>query len=180
MQPTKEINHAVQIPVEKSKDLSVADPPVPVPTEQDPQDELQTCDRISNATKKSRSHHSSSLASRSSARLKTETNLAILATKQKALKEKHALDEEELKLRKRREQLLLENEIAEEMAKLSVIKSQSSVGSKSKSKVSDGMNSYYEKTCSKQQLNIKATEFVPSPPVKLKPNAIETTDSCDA
>ena len=89
------------------------------------------------------------------------------------------MDEEELKLRKRREQLLLENEIAEEMAKLSVIKSQSSVGSKSKSKVSDGMNSYYEKTCSKQ-LNIKATEFVPSPPVKLKPNAIETTDSCDA
>ena len=176
-QPTKEINYAEQIPVEKSKDLSVADPPVPVSTGQDPQDELQPCDSISNATKKSRSHHSSSLASRSSARLKTETNLAILATKQKALKEKHALDEEELKLRKRREQLLLENEIAEEMAKLSVIKSQSSVGSKSKSKVSDGMNSYYEKTCSKQQLNNNAMEFVPSLPVKLKSNAIETTQT---
>ncbi|KAK0147807.1 hypothetical protein N1851_012498 [Merluccius polli] len=137
-QPTKEINHAVQIPVEKSKDLSVADLPVPVPTGQDPQDELQPCDSISNATKKSPSHHSSSLASRSSARLKTETNLAILAAKQKALKEKHALDEEELKLRKRREQFLLENE---------------------------------------HQLNINATEFVPSLPVKLKPNAMETTQT---
>lgn len=39
----------------------------------------------------------------------------------------HALDEEELKLRKKREQPLLETEIAEEMAKLSVLKSQSSV-----------------------------------------------------
>lgn len=44
-------------------------------------------------------------------------------------------------MRKRREQFLLENEIAEEMAKLSIIRSQSGVGSKSKSKVSDGMNS---------------------------------------
>ena len=33
-QPTKEINYAEQIPVEKSKDLSVADPPVPVSTGQ--------------------------------------------------------------------------------------------------------------------------------------------------
>lgn len=153
---------------------SVACPPLPVPTE-DSQDELQPCDSVSNATKRSRSHYSSSLASRSSACLKMEANLAILAVKQKALKEKHALDEEELKLRKRREQLLLENEIAEEMAKLSVIKSKGSVGSKSRSKVSDGMNSYCEKTRSKQQLNVNATEFVPSMPVKPKPNAIETT-----
>lgn len=87
------------------------------------------------------------------------------------------MDEEKLKLRKRREQLLLENEIAEEIAKLSVIKSQSSVGSKSKSKVSGGMNSYYEKTRSKQQFNVNATEFVPSLPVKLKPNASENTQT---
>lgn len=80
-QPTKEINHEVQMPVEKSKDLPVVDPPVPVATEKDPQDELQPCDSISNATKKSRS---SSSSSRSSARLKTEANIAILAAKQKA------------------------------------------------------------------------------------------------
>ena len=171
-QTPKEINHVEQV----DKDLSVAQPPVPVPTK-DPQDELQPCDSVSNATKRSHSHHSSSSASRSSAWLKTEANLAILEAKQKALKEKHALDEEELKLRKRREQLLLENKIAEERAKLSVMKSKGSIGSKSRSKVSDGMNSYCEKTCSKQQLNVNATEFVPSMPVKPKPNAIETTQT---
>lgn len=51
------------------------------------------------------------------------------------------------------------------------------VGSKSRSKVSDGVNSYCEKTCSKQQLNVNATEFVPSMPVKPKPNAMETTQT---
>lgn len=63
-QPPKEINPVVQVPVEKSKDLSAAYPPVPIPTVQDPQDELHPCDSISNATKRSRSHHSSSAASR--------------------------------------------------------------------------------------------------------------------
>lgn len=100
-----------------------------------------------------------------------------MAAKQKALLEKHALDEEELKLRKRREQLLLEYEITEEMAKLNVIKSQSSLDSKSQSKVLDGMNSYYERTRLKQQLNVNATEFVPSLPVKPKPNATEITQT---
>lgn len=184
VQPPNENNDAEQILVEKSNNL-------PVPTEQDPQDEVNPSDSISNTSKKSRSHHSASSSSRSSARLKTETNLAFLAAKQKALMEKHAIEEEELKLRKRREQFaweeeelklrkrreqfLLENEIAEEKAKLSSIKSQSSVGGKSKSKASDGMNSYYEKKHSKQQLNVNATEFVPSQLVNQKHNAAETT-----
>lgn len=129
-EPTKEMNHVDHyVYYEKDKDVSVAHPPVPVPTE-DPQDELQPRDSVSNATRRSHSHCSSS--SRSSACLKTEANLAILVAKQKALKEKHALDEEEFKLRKRREQLLLGNKITEEMAKLSFIKSRGSVGSKSK------------------------------------------------
>lgn len=160
-----DVEHAL---LEKSEDIPVEDPSVHVSTVQDLQDELQPCDSISNASKRSRS----------SARSKAERNLAILAIKQKALKEKYALDEEELKLRRKREQLLLENEIAEEMAKLSVMKSQSSVGSKFRgSKVSDGMNSYFERTYSKQQLNINAAEFVPSLPVEEKPKAAETTQS---
>lgn len=57
-QPPKEINHVAQVPVSKSKDLSAADPPVSVPTVQDPQDELWPCDSISNATKGSHSRHS--------------------------------------------------------------------------------------------------------------------------
>ncbi|MED6249310.1 hypothetical protein ATANTOWER_012256 [Ataeniobius toweri] len=37
------------------------------------------------------------------------------------------------------------------------------------------MNSYCEKTHSKQPLNVKATEFVSYLPIKSKPNATETT-----
>ena len=183
------INHAEPIQVERKNEMPEDDIAAIVTAVNDLQEELQPCDSVSNTSKKLPSHHSSSSASRSSARLKTETNLAILAVKQKSLQEKHALEEEELilrkkkeqfaweeeelKLRKRREQFLLEKEIAEEMAKLSVIKSQSSVGSKSRSKISDGMNSYYNKTCPKQKLNINATEFKPSHPVECKYNTIE-------
>lgn len=147
----------------------------------DPQDDVQPHDSVSNAgSRRTRSSYPSS-ASHSSARRKAEANLAILAAQKKLLKEKHALEDEEEKLRKRKEQFLLDSEITKEMAKLSAIDSQGSVHGKSnyskrKSNVSNGMNSYLEKSKehSLQQLNANATEFIPSSSIKQKLKPCET------
>lgn len=151
------------------------DPPVLVPsTVHDPQEDVQPSDSVSNTASRKSSCAHKSTSSCSSARMKTEANLALLAAKQKILQEKHALEEEEKKLRKRREQFQLQSEIAEEMEKLNLIKSQSSIGGKSKSKVSDGMSSYWIKGHSKQR-NVKASEFVPSQQVEPESIIYETT-----
>lgn len=102
--------HEDQAPVEKSNDLPAENLALPFPTVQVPQEELHPCNSVSNRSKKSCSHHSVSSASRSSARLKSETTLAILAAKQKILLEKYALEEEELNLRKRKEKFACEAE----------------------------------------------------------------------
>ena len=118
-------------------------------------EDLKPSDSASNVgTRKS----ALSMRSTTSSRLKAEAELAALAARQKLLKERHALEEEEERLRKRKEQLQLDTEIAEKMAKLDVLKSESIISRRSKR--SDGMNSYITK--SQPLLNVNASEFLPS------------------
>ncbi|MEQ2159147.1 hypothetical protein GOODEAATRI_019574 [Goodea atripinnis] len=98
--------------------------------------------------------------------------------RQKLLKERHQLEEEEQILRKRKEQLKLDEEIAAHVAKLSVLKSQSSIlrGKESiTKKISDGMNSYVEKgTIKACSLSADARSFVPQ--IKVKTTETECSD----
>lgn len=119
-----------------------------------------------------------SLSTTSSARLKAETELAALGARQKLLEERHSLEEEEERLRKRKEKLQLTTEIAEKMATLNILKTRSSISGKSSkvsnakatskaaSRVSNGMDSYVEKNKSRQTFNVHAGEFIPAMHVK--------------
>lgn len=87
----------------------------------------------------------------SSALVKAEADLAALMARQKLLKDKHELEEQEEMLRRKKEQLKLDENIAAHMAKLNVLWSQSiASGRGSLSKHSDGINSYLDKRKSKQ------------------------------
>ncbi|XP_039869513.1 uncharacterized protein LOC120722563 [Simochromis diagramma] len=75
-----------------------------------------------------------------------EAEAAALMVRQKLLKDKHALEEHEAQLRRQREQLELETNIAATVAKMKVLKGSKGSSIKSKlSKISDGMESYFEK-----------------------------------
>jgi len=79
-------------------------------------------DSVSNISSKwSHKSGSSGRSSTSSARIKAEAERAALVTRAAALKERHALEEQEQKLRRRREQLDVEAELAASAAKLSVL-----------------------------------------------------------
>lgn len=69
-----------------------------------------------------------------------EANKAALFVRMAALKEKHALEEQEQQIRRKKEQQELETMLAESAAKLAVLQA-----SDSWSKVSNAMNSYLER-----------------------------------
>lgn len=90
----------------------------------------------------------SKISSTNSAKIKAQAEKAALAERMAALKRKHLLEAREEKirleqeqLRREKEQLALETEIKETNAKLEVFELSSKYGSR----VSDGMNSYFEK-----------------------------------
>ena len=89
----------------------------------------------------SSSRSSSSRSSTSSARCRAEAEQAAVLAQAAALKDKYALEEQELILRRKREQLDLDTEIAATSAKLAVLQ----VGSSVHSRQSDGMASYIRK-----------------------------------
>ena len=97
------------------------------------EDLIRPQDSISNVQSR---HHDSSVrssSSRSSApsvRRKTEAEQAALLARAAALKDKHALEEQELILRRKREQLELETELAATSAKLAVLHGGSSIHSR--------------------------------------------------
>lgn len=131
-------------------------------------DDVKPSDSVSNVashrTKKRSSVGSKSSASTaSSARIKAEADMAALIVRQRLLKEKHVLEEQEEQLRKRKEHLDLETEIAASMAKVNVLRA--SEGSRASSVVcgkADGMNSYLEREQRKvRTLNADAETFVP-------------------
>lgn len=123
------------------------------------EDDINPDDSVSNVG--SQKTTTSQYSSTSSSRLKAEAELAALTLRHKLLKEKHALEEEDQRLRKRKEELQLNAEIAEKMAKLEILKVNSTASGKSTSKVSDGMKSYFKKAQLSQQLNVDAEEFFP-------------------
>lgn len=82
-----------------------------------------------------------------------------------AVKNKHALEEQEYLLRTKREQLELDTEIAVTGAKLAVLKASGCNKSSIVSRHSDGMESYFKKEAKPKSkstsLNPQATQFVP-------------------
>lgn len=76
------------------------------------EDDINPNDSVSNVGNDKASWCSSTFA-----HLKAEAELAALTMRHKLLKEKHTLEEEEQRLRKRREELQLNTEIAEKNGK---------------------------------------------------------------
>jgi len=66
-----------------------------------------------------------------------------------ALKELHALEEEELQIKRKKEKMKLEIELAASTAKLAVL--QATDGQASSHVLSNGMNSYFEREQRKQR-----------------------------
>ena len=108
-------------------------------------DDINPNDSVSNISKHSshRSRNSTRSSTASSAAIKAEAEKAALVALAAALKEKHALEEQEQQLKRKREQLDLEAEIAASTAKLAVLQASERRGSSQAH--SNGMNSYLEK-----------------------------------
>lgn len=123
-------------------------------------------DSLSNVPSKMLSHSRSAMSSTSSACLKAKAEKAALMEKATALQRKNELEAQEEKLRqesdilrKAKEQLDIDAQIAAAAARLSVPE-YSDVGGKSSS---NGMNSYVNKGLKEKKLdfNPNANEFVP-------------------
>lgn len=134
----------------------------PITVHTDPQDDVHPIDSISNVPSRQSAHSSkhSSISSTSSARIKAEADLAALMARQKHMQEKHALEEEEEQLRKRKERLKLDEDIAAQMAKISVLKSASLTSAGSTLKRSKSKNSQLSKIQART-LNVDAASFIP-------------------
>lgn len=137
------------------------------------QDDVKPSDSISNVQsrqsaqsatsgKSSGSGKKSSVLSTSSARIKAEADLAALMARQKLLQDKHALEEEEQQIRKRKERLKMDEEIAAHMAKVNVLRAASTSGSRiTVTDRSNAMNSYLKNEQRKSKFNINAVPFIP-------------------
>lgn len=126
-------------------------------------DEINPDDSVSNVGKHSnKSYISNKSSTTSSAQIKAAAERAALVARMAALKEQHALDEQEQQIRRRKEQLKLETELAASTAKLAVL--QASDGRSSRVS-SNGMNSYFEREKRKLKplntLNPAAKEYEP-------------------
>lgn len=116
----------------------------------DIQDDIQPKDSVSNVgskkSKLSSAVSSSRVSSASSARVKAEAEVAALVVRQRHLKDKHTLEEQEDQLRRKKEQLEIEADIAATVAKIKVLgASRASSVQSHFSHTSDGMESYFEK-----------------------------------
>lgn len=118
MQEKKEAQEGV----ENGKELQYHQNP-----QNDVQDEKAPFDSISNQSRKKYGTRSK-MTFTASARLRAEAEMAALLARQKLLKEKHALEEQEEQIRKRKEQLQLEGDIAASMAKVNVLRASGSSG----------------------------------------------------
>lgn len=89
--------------------------------------------------------------------------MAALIVRQKLLKNKHILEEQEEQLRREKEQLELEGNIAATMAKIKVFSAAKGSSVQSNlSKVSDGMESYFDRgQQQKKTVDAEADTFVP-------------------
>ena len=138
------------------------------------QDEIKPWDSISQQRSKNQSK--SHVSTTSSARLRAEADVAALLARQKMLKERHALEEQEEQLRKCKEQLQLEEDIAASMAKVNVLRTASSSVSAA-SRGMDGMDSYLKKSRNLATFNIDADTFVPYSHKDERPQTAGNMDS---
>lgn len=127
----------------------------------DLQDAVQPADSISNAPSTTSTY--SSVSSIYSACIKAEADLAALMARQNLMRDKHALEEEEERIRKRKEKLKLDEDIAAHMAKVSVLRSASLTGARSTAtEQSNGMNSYFSQAQgNSKKFNANAAPFIP-------------------
>nr|XP_046248483.1 uncharacterized protein LOC124061029 [Scatophagus argus]XP_046248484.1 uncharacterized protein LOC124061029 [Scatophagus argus] len=128
-------------------------------------DDIGPDDSISNVESKrsSKGSRASGGSSTASARIKAEAERAALIARASALKERHALEEQEQQLRRKREQLDLEVEMAATNAKLAVLQSSSvgSAGSGSKNAMGSYLENKKGKNGSVVVLNSLANEYQP-------------------
>lgn len=142
-------------------------------------DEVVPEDSVSNVSKSATDyskHSSSSSSSTASARVQAEAERAALMARAAALKSKHAIETKQEELRKQKEQLELDAEIAASTAKLAVL---STVGSQSKCSRTGSSHSKGKEVTKSQTsrdvigngifdstrrkiLNPQATEYVPT------------------
>lgn len=97
------------------------------------------------------------ISSTSSARIKAQADKTALMERVAALKRKHLIEAQEENLRREKEQLKLETELAATNAKLQILELNSS---QCGSKLSDGMNSYFERNKGMSKLNPNVNIFV--------------------
>ncbi|MEQ2312869.1 hypothetical protein AMECASPLE_035854 [Ameca splendens] len=122
-------------------------------------------DSVSNVGKHgNKSVTSNKSSTTSSAQIKAAAERAALIARMAVLKERHALEEQEQLIKRRKEQLDLETELAVSTAKLAVL--QASDEQCHSLAFTDGMNSYFEKEKRKRTslttLNAMAKEYKPA------------------
>lgn len=118
-------------------------------------DDIGPDDSVSNVSKPKSNHKSSSssrASSTSSARIKAQAEKAALMERVAALQKRHDLEAQEEQLKRKKEQLELETELAATTAKINVLES---MGSRNSSRVSDGMNSYLRKGTAQKETSVK-------------------------
>lgn len=164
--PVQIETQTVDVNAENGNEVDVSNGRTAGGEDEEAEDQIQPQDSISNVQSRHRGSSngsSSSRSSTSSVRRRARAEQAALLARAAALKDKHALEEQELILRRKKEQLELDIEIAATSAKLAVLQGGSSVHSRQ----SDGMASYIRKGArSKLQptsLNPQASIFVPPP-----------------
>ncbi|KAK0142226.1 hypothetical protein N1851_020113 [Merluccius polli] len=123
-------------------------------------DDVCPDDSISNvASRRSGKSGNSGRLSTVSSTTKAKAEKAALLARLDALKDKHALEEQEQQIRRKQEQQKLETLLAEFTAKLAVLQASDN---QSCAKASNAMNSYFEENMRKppQRLNPMADEFM--------------------
>lgn len=129
-------------------------------------DGIQPEDSISNVTSvkassvKSRTTGISKTSATSAARINAEAERAALLKRSEALKRKHHIEAQEERLRREKEQLALETDLAATTARLQVLEMNSS---QCGSRRSDGMNSYLERSKAQRSIGLDplVKAFVP-------------------
>lgn len=145
-------------PVDMEKEVEVE--PQRLPAHMEKEVEIEPRDSISNVNS---NKSSSSRSSASSARIKAEAEKAALMARAAAMKDKHALEEQEVLLKRKKEQFELDTEIAVTNARLTVL--QACDGSSISHGRSDGMESYVRKGAKPKvitaSLNPNAKQYMP-------------------
>ena len=144
-------------------------------------DEVGPGDSVSNISCYRYSHVKASsqlsrVSSTSSARIKAEAEKAALLEHVAAMKKRHLIEAQEEQLRKEKEKLALETEMAAANARIHVLETNAS---RNGSRVSNGMRSYFEKANAQTTSNLnpavtayvpkeRSTDFLP-PPLVVRP-----------